>query len=237
MITRQIEKMRPLSQMSNFQEGQILLVDKPLTWTSFDVVNKIRITLSKDYDTGKIKVGHAGTLDPLASGLLIVCTGKMTKQIDSIQAAEKEYTGSLILGATTPSYDRETEIDREFAIPELTEAQVRSTAEQFVGSIMQTPPIYSARKISGERAYKKARRKEKVKMAESEVEITSFEIVKIEIPEITFRVVCSKGTYIRSLAHSFGTALNSGAYLNSLRRTRIGEYQIEHALSLEQLIS
>ncbi len=212
------------------------MVDKPLTWTSFDVVNKIRITLTKDYNTGKIKVGHAGTLDPLATGLLIVCTGKMTKQIDQIQAQEKEYLGTMQLGATTPSYDAETAIDREFEFQNIDPQQIISTTNQFLGSIIQTPPSFSARKIKGERAYKKARRKEVVCMPKTSIEIKEFEITNIDLPEISFRVVCSKGTYIRSLVHNFGEALNNGAFLTSLIRTRIGDYRLENALNLEKLL-
>ena len=231
-----VDKALPLSKLDNFHDGQVLLIDKPLTWTSFDVVNKVRITLKHDYDTGKIKVGHAGTLDPLASGLLILCTGKFTKQIDNIQAEEKEYEGTMILGATTPSYDTETEIDREFDISKIESAEIHAATENFKGSLLQTPPAFSARKVNGERAYKKARRKENVVMPKTAIEIKEFEILKINLPEISFRVVCSKGTYIRSLVHDFGATLNSGAFLSSLRRTRIGDYHLRDALPLDKLL-
>ena len=226
----------PLSKLDNFQDGKVLLIDKPLTWTSFDVVNKVRITLKNDYDTGKIKVGHAGTLDPLASGLLILCTGKFTKQINSIQADEKEYEGTMHLGATTPSYDKETDIDQEFNIDQINDDRVNAATAQFIGAILQTPPSFSARKVNGERAYKKARRNEKVIMPKTAIEIKVFEILRIDLPEISFRVVCSKGTYIRSLVHDFGKALNSGAFLSSLIRTRIGNYHLKDALSLSELL-
>lgn len=237
MITElTVEKTLPLSKLANFHDGQVLLIDKPLTWTSFDVVNKVRITLKHDHDTGKIKVGHAGTLDPMASGLLILCTGKFTKQIDNIQAEEKEYEGIMHLGATTSSYDTETEIDHEFDVSSIDMDQIHAGTKQFTGSIIQTPPAFSARKVDGERAYKKARRKEKVVMPKTVIEIKEFEITNVDLPEINFRVVCSKGTYIRSLVHDFGKALNSGAYLSSLRRTRIGNYHLSNALSLEELL-
>jgi len=236
IIEKNMTKTLPLSRLNNFQDGVVLLVDKPLTWTSFDVVNKVRITLKNDYNAGKVKVGHAGTLDPLASGLLILCTGKFTKQIDSIQAEEKEYEGTMQLGASTPSYDKETEIDREFDITGITNDQIYAATEQFKGSIIQTPPAYSARKVDGERAYKKARRKENVRMPKTAIEIKEFEILKIDLPAISFRVVCSKGTYIRSLVHDFGEALNNGAFLSSLIRTRIGGYHLYNALPLEKLL-
>lgn len=218
----------------NFEEGETLLIDKPLHWTSFDVVNKLRFAL-KGVSKKKLKVGHAGTLDPLATGLLIVCTGKMTKQIDSIQAQEKEYTGTLTLGATTPSYDRETEIDQRFEISAIDEVSLRNAVNQFIGEIDQRPPAFSAKKMQGKKAYELARKGVEVNLRTNRVNIYSFELTNIQLPEVSFRVRCSKGTYIRSLAHDFGAALNNGAYLSELRRTAIGEYPVSEALSVEDM--
>ncbi|UII30503.1 tRNA pseudouridine(55) synthase TruB [Fulvivirga ulvae] len=210
-------------------EGSVILVDKPLEWTSFDVVNKLRYAL-------KIKkIGHAGTLDPLATGLLILCTGKMTKQIDTYQAQEKEYTGKMIVGKTTPSFDLETEIDSETDISHLTDEMVYKLTAQFTGVISQTPPAFSAIKVKGKRAYESARKGEEVKLKSRDVEISLFEITDISFPEVSFKVVCSKGTYIRSLARDFGEALGVGAYLSELRRTRIGNYTVEEAKTIEEL--
>jgi len=217
----------------DFAEGELLLIDKPLTWTSFDVVGKIRNSIKPM----KVKVGHAGTLDPLASGLLILCTGKKTKIIDSIQAQEKEYTGTIYLGATTPSYDLETEIDQRFDISEITENQIIEATQQFIGDIEQYPPSHSAIKIGGERLYEKARRGEEVERRSRPVTISEFEITAISLPEISFRVVCSKGTYIRSLANDFGKALNSGAHLSSLRRTRSGDFRVSDAYKVMELVN
>ena len=216
-------------------EGKTLLINKPLQWTSFDVVNKVRYLIKKSLNEKRIKVGHAGTLDPLATGLLILCTGKLTKRIGEYQGLEKEYIGKLTLGATTPSYDLETPIDKTFNIDYITEAMIRQTAKKFIGTISQIPPAFSARKINGERAYKKARRGEKVIMKPTDVVITQFDITKISLPVIEFRVVCDKGTYIRSLVRDFGEALNNGAYLAALCRTRIGKYKLEEALEIEDL--
>ncbi len=185
----------------------------------------------------KLKVGHAGTLDPLATGLLIICTGKMTKQIDTFQAQEKEYTGTLILGATTPSYDMETEPEQQFDISNITEEQVKNACKQFIGDIQQYPPAHSAIKIGGERLYEKARRGEEVELRLRNVTISEFEITGIALPEINFRVVCSKGTYIRSLVNDFGKALNNGAYLSKLRRTRSGDYKIDDAWEIMELVN
>lgn len=215
-----------------FAEGEILLVDKPLTWTSFDVVGKLRNTMKPL----KLKVGHAGTLDPLATGLLIICTGKLTKKIDSYQAEDKEYTGTITLGATTPSYDLETEVDQTFDISTLTEEQIYQTAASFVGEQDQFPPAHSALKINGERVYEKARRGEEVELKSRKIFIQAFEIEKIEMPMVHFRIKCSKGTYIRSIAHDFGKALNNGAHLSSLRRTMSGEFHVDNAWNLEDLI-
>lgn len=217
----------------DFQTGEILLIDKPLRWTSFDVVGKIRNSIKPL----KVKVGHAGTLDPLATGLLVLCTGKKTKTIDQLQAEEKEYTGTIHLGATTPSYDLETEINQEFDISRITESQIVSASQQFIGEIQQYPPSHSAIKIGGERLYEKARRGEEVERRPRTVTISSFEITDITLPLISFKVVCSKGTYIRSLAHDLGQTLNSGAYLNSLRRTRSGSFLVENAYGVMELVN
>lgn len=217
----------------NFADGELLLIDKPLNWTSFDVVGKIRNSIKPL----KVKVGHAGTLDPLASGLLILCTGKKTKIIDSIQAQEKEYTGTICLGATTPSYDLETEIDQRFDISKITAEQIEEATKQFIGDIEQFPPSHSAIKIGGERLYEKARRGEDVERRPRPVTINIFEITAINIPEVSFRVVCSKGTYIRSLAHDFGKALHAGAYLSSLRRTRSGDFSVDNAYKVMELVN
>ncbi|WP_433903065.1 tRNA pseudouridine(55) synthase TruB [Sphingobacterium puteale] len=217
----------------NFAEGEMLLIDKPLTWTSFDVVGKVRNSLKPL----KLKVGHAGTLDPLATGLLIVCTGKLTKKIDIYQAEDKEYTGTITLGGTTPSYDLETEIDETFPITHINEQMILDAAKSFVGDIQQFPPAHSAIKINGERVYEKARRGEDVEIKSRQVRINSFEIEKIELPNVYFRISCSKGTYIRSLAYDFGKVLQSGSHLSSLRRTKSGDYRVENAWNLEQLIA
>lgn len=221
------------TKIEEFAEGQLLLVNKPYKWTSFDVVGKIRNT----FKPLKLKVGHAGTLDPLATGLLIICTGKMTKQIDTFQAEEKEYTGTMTLGATTPSYDMETEPDNKFDISQLTPDQLRNNCEQFIGDIQQYPPAHSAVKIDGERLYEKARRGEDVEKRLRNVTVTAFELTRIELPEVDFRVVCSKGTYIRSLINDFGAALNNGAYLSKLRRTRSGSYQVTDAWEVMELVN
>jgi len=216
----------------NFAEGELLLVNKPYRWTSFDVVSKIRNALKPL----KLKVGHAGTLDPLASGLLIICTGKLTKKIDEYQAQEKEYTGTMVLGAATPSYDLETNVDQIFDISSLSEEQIRSACSQFIGELDQFPPVHSAVKMDGERLYLKARRGEAVELRSRKVTITGFEITRIELPEADFHVTCSKGTYIRSLVHDFGKALNNGAYLSRLRRVRSGDFKIEDAYEVMELV-
>jgi tRNA pseudouridine55 synthase len=221
------------TRIEEFAEGQLLLVNKPYNWTSFDVVGKIR----NSFKPLKLKVGHAGTLDPLATGLLIICTGKMTKQIDTFQAQDKEYTGTMILGETTPSYDMETEADQKFDISFITEEKIRNAGKQFIGEIGQYPPAHSAIKINGERLYEKARRGEEVELRLRNVTITEFEITEINLPEISFRVTCSKGTYIRSLVHDFGKALNNGAYLSKLRRTRSGDYNVDDAWEVMELVN
>ncbi len=217
----------------SFQQGQILLIDKPLNWTSFQVVNKVRWLIKKQFKLKKIKVGHAGTLDPLASGLLIICTGKFTKQIDTYQDQEKEYTGTFTLGATTPSFDLETEIDERFDISTLSEEKIKAATNQFVGEIQQQPPVFSALKKDGKRLYEFARSGEAVEVAFRTVHISAFEITRIALPEVDFRVQCSKGTYIRSLAQDFGKALNNGAHLSALRRTKIGEFSVDNTISVE----
>jgi len=219
-----------------FQNGKVLLIDKPLTWTSFQAVNKLRWAIRQAFSIKKIKVGHAGTLDPLATGLLVICTGKMTKQINTFQGQEKEYTGTFVLGGTTPSYDLETEIDQTFPTEHISEELIHNTTKQFIGKIDQLPPIFSAIKKDGKRLYEFARAGEKVEIKSRQVEITEFEITSITDLELKFRVVCSKGTYIRSLAHDFGKALNSGAHLSKLRRTRIGDFKVDDALSPEVFI-
>ncbi len=213
-----------------FQNGQVLLIDKPLGWTSFQVVNKLRWAIRSRFKIKKIKVGHAGTLDPLASGLLIICTGKLTKKINQYQGLPKVYTGTFTLGATTPSYDLETGIDQQFSTAHLEEKLIRQTAQQFIGEIDQKPPLFSAIKKDGERLYEAARRGETVEIKTRKVHIYTFEITKIALPEVDFSVQCSKGTYIRSLAHDFGKALNSGAHLSELRRTKIGDFSVDNAV-------
>lgn len=212
---------------TDFEAGAVLLFDKPLRWTSFDLVKKVRgITRVK-------KVGHAGTLDPLATGLLIICTGKKTKEIDTFQAQIKEYTGTFFIGATTPCYDMEQPVDKVYETAHITEEMIRETAKQFTGSIDQTPPPHSAVKIDGKRAYDLARAGKEVAVKSRTIEIETFEITGIALPVVSFRVVCSKGTYIRSLAHDFGKALGSGAYLSSLVRTRIGEFRLDDAITID----
>ncbi len=219
-----------------FLQGKVLLIDKPLEWTSFQAVNKIRWHIKKQLGLKKIKVGHAGTLDPLATGLLIICTGKMTKQINEFQAQEKEYTGTFHLGATTPSYDLETEVNEEYPTAHITSKSIESVTQSFLGEINQKPPIFSAIKKDGKRLYDIARKGETTEIQSRKVTISAFEITRIAMPEVDFRVSCSKGTYIRSLANDFGIALDSGAHLSALRRTRIGEFSVENALSIDAFI-
>ena len=209
----------------DYQSGQVLLIDKPLHWTSFQAVNKLRWEIRQAFSIKKIKVGHAGTLDPLASGLLVICTGKMTKQIDTFQGQIKEYTGTIVLGSTTPSFDLETE------------ALVKKATTQFIGDIEQIPPIFSALKKDGKRLYEYARAGESVEIKSRNITISDFEITRLENNEVSFRVVCSKGTYIRSLANDFGKALNSGAHLSELRRTKIGDYNVNTAQTIEGFIA
>lgn len=219
-----------------YLSGQVLLIDKPLNWTSFQVVNKLRWEIRQAFNIKKIKVGHAGTLDPLATGLLVICTGKMTKQIDTFQGQIKEYTGTIVLGSTTPSFDLETEIDKTFPTDHISEALIHQTTKQFIGEIQQFPPVFSALKKDGKRLYEFARAGQDVEIKSRSITISTFEITKIDGLNINFRVVCSKGTYIRSLANDFGKALNSGAHLSELRRTKIGNFNVENAVSIENFI-
>ncbi|MCF8367707.1 MAG: tRNA pseudouridine(55) synthase TruB [Bacteroidales bacterium] len=221
------------SKKYNFQEGEILLIDKPLGWTSFDVVNKIRGLISKTTGQKKIKVGHAGTLDPLATGLLIVCTGKFTKKINELQLFEKEYTGTFYLGAVTPSYDGETEICERFPTDHITFESAKDITHKFIGEIDQVPPLFSAIKVNGTRAYNLARNNQEEELKARNVTISEFKITDFQLPNVYFKVICSKGTYIRSLARDFGRELSSGAYLTGLCRTRIGHFQLKDAISLE----
>ncbi|RMA66332.1 tRNA pseudouridine(55) synthase TruB [Ulvibacter antarcticus] len=219
--------------VEDYKEGQLILIDKPLEWTSFQVVNKIRWLIRKQFQLKKIKVGHAGTLDPLATGLLILCTGKFTKKIDTYQAQVKEYTGTFTLGATTPSYDLESEINASFDISGISSEEIYQATHQFIGDIEQQPPIFSALKKDGKRLYEFARAGEEVEIPKRKINISEFKITNIDLPKVDFRVVCSKGTYIRSLAYDFGKSLNNGAHLSALRRTKIGEFDVEKAISIE----
>lgn len=222
--------------VEDYQVGQVLLIDKPLHWTSFQVVNKLRWEIRQAFNIKKIKVGHAGTLDPLATGLLVLCTGKMTKQIDTFQGQVKEYTGTIVLGSSTPSFDLETEINETFPTSHITESLIKETTKQFIGDIQQYPPVFSAIKKDGKRLYEFARAGEDVEIKPRMVNISEFEITNISGLEVEFRVVCSKGTYIRSLANDFGVALQSGAHLSALRRTKIGDFDVKNAISIEKFI-
>ena len=217
----------------DYLNGQILLIDKPLNWSSFQAVNKLKWALITKLNLPKkFKIGHAGTLDPLATGLLLVCTGKFTKRITELQGQAKEYTGTFYIGATTPSYDLETEIDHTFPTEHIDSALIHETIKQFLGEIDQKPPIYSAIKKDGIRLYEHARAGEKIEIASRKTTIHEFEITRIALPEIDFRVVCSKGTYIRSLAFDFGRAMQSGSHLTALRRTKIGDYDVKNGLDV-----
>ena len=220
----------------DFLNGQVLLIDKPLDWTSFQVVNKLRWAIRKEFDIKKIKVGHAGTLDPLASGLLILCTGKFTKKIDTFQAQEKTYTGSFTLGATRPSYDMETEVDAEYPIDHISDADLERVRLSFCGEIDQVPPIFSALKKDGKKLYELAREGKTTEIPSRKITIFEFKLTSVELPVVRFEVKCSKGTYIRSLAHDFGKALKSGAYLSELRRTEIGDFKVDDAQSIEDFL-
>ncbi len=222
--------------VEDYLSGQVLLIDKPLHWTSFQVVNKLRWEIRQAFHIKKIKVGHAGTLDPLATGLLVICTGKMTKQIDTFQAQIKEYTGTIVLGSTTPSFDLETEVNETFPTSHITKDLIKETTKQFIGEIQQIPPVFSAIKKDGKRLYEFARAGEEVEIKSRTVTISEFEITKIDDLHIDFRVVCSKGTYIRSLANDFGKSLQSGAHLSALRRTKIGDFHVDNSVSIETFI-
>ena len=224
-----------IDKSSHFVSGTLLLIDKPLEWTSFDVVKKVRNLIKKKLQIKKIKVGHSGTLDPLATGLLIVCTGEFTKRIKEIQGQEKTYTGQFTLGATTPSFDRETKVNHTFNTAHITKQLLEETTKQFIGEITQIPPIFSALKKDGKRLYDFARENEEVEIKERKVMVHSFEITDINFPEVNFKISCAKGTYIRSIANDFGRALNSGAYLSKLCRTKIGKYNLKDAFSLNEV--
>ena len=220
----------------NIKEGELILIDKELNWTSFDVVNKIRYAIKKKFDIKKIKVGHAGTLDPLATGLLIICCGKMTKSINNFSAMNKTYSGKITIGSTTPSYDLETKPNVHYPIDHINEKLILKTAKKFIGKIFQTPPIFSAIKKDGVRLYNLARQGKEIKIDKREISIDSFEITSFNLPEISFNVTCSKGTYIRSLAHDFGKELNSGAHLSELRRIKIGDYSVKDSVKVMDFI-
>ena len=224
--------------IDQYLDGQVLMIDKPLNWTSFQAVNKLKYALINQVGLPKkFKIGHAGTLDPLATGLLLVCTGKFTKRISELQGQVKEYTGTFYVGATTPSYDLETAIDQKFEINHIDEALINEAVKSFLGEIDQKPPIYSAIKKDGVRLYEHARAGETVEIASRKTTIYEFEITRINLPEIDFRIKCSKGTYIRSIAFDFGKTLNSGAYLTALRRTKIGDYDVNEALNIEKFVA
>lgn len=235
--TDQIILKDTILQTVDFQKGVVLLVDKPIGWTSFDVVNKIRFKIKHSLGIKKIKVGHAGTLDPNATGLLIICTGKLTKEIDTLQAQEKGYSGSLYLGATTPTYDIESEVDAIFPVDHITDEALEVARAGLTGPQLQIPPVYSAIKIDGQKSYDLARRGKDVEMKARPVTIYKFDLISTKLPEISFMVKCSKGTYIRSLVYDFGKALQSGAYLASLRRETIGDFSINNAFSMEEMVA
>ncbi len=219
----------------DIEKGAMLLVNKPYEWTSFGVVKKIRYALEKKFNQ-KLKVGHAGTLDPLATGLLLIAVGKATKDIASFTNLDKEYTGTMFIGATTPSYDLETNVDQTFPVNHIRDELLHETTKSFLGETKQTPPIFSAVKIGGKPVYKKARKGHPVEIEPRNIRIDLFEITEIQMPLVKFRVKCGKGTYIRSLAHDFGKALGSGAYLHDLCRTGIGNFSLEKAMELNELI-
>ncbi len=223
--------------MIDLEKGGVILLNKPYEWTSFQAVNKVKYLLKHYYDLKKVKIGHAGTLDPLATGLLILCIGKYTKKIEEYQAQEKEYTGTFYLGATTPCFDKEKEIDNYYPTEHITEEDIYKAAEAFLGEQEQIPPVFSALKVNGVRAYAFARENKDVELKSRKITIKEFEITRIALPEVDFRIVCSKGTYIRSIARDFGSYLNSGAYLTALCRTRIGEYKLSDAKKIEDIIS
>lgn len=218
---------------SILEEGQVLSFDKPLYWTSFDLVNKVRIMIRSTMGIRNIKVGHAGTLDPLASGLMIICTGRATKKIEEFRDLDKEYIGTFHLGETTPSFDLETEVDNHFPVDHINEEQIKKTLDEFRGAQKQLPPMYSAKMIDGKRAYEFARKGVQKELVPVEVYFRELELISFNMPEVTVRIVCSKGTYIRSFARDFGSALGSGAYLSALERTSIGNYSLKKAFTLQ----
>ncbi len=219
----------------NFHDGEVILIDKPLKITSFGAVNRIKRVFIQQTKKKRYKIGHAGTLDPLATGLLIMCSGKKTKTISSFQNLPKEYTATIKLGATTPSYDLETEVDKTFEISKITENDIMTCAASFIGEQDQLPPIFSAKKIDGKRAYNLARAGEEVKVKPNKISIYEMEVLEIKLPEVKVRIACSKGTYIRSIAYDFGVKLNNGAHLTELRRTKIGEYDVNDAHTIEEV--
>lgn len=223
--------------MIDLEKGGVILLNKPYEWTSFQTVNKVKYLLKHYYDLKKVKIGHAGTLDPLATGLLILCIGKYTKKIEEYQAQEKEYTGTFYLGATTPCFDKEKEIDNYYPTEHITEEDIYKAAEHFLGEQEQVPPVFSALKVNGVRAYAFARENKDVELKSRKITIKEFEITRVAMPEVDFRIVCSKGTYIRSIARDFGSYLNSGAYLTALCRTRIGDYKLSDAQTIEEITS
>ena len=221
---------------NSIEEGEVFLIDKPLNYTSFQVVKKLRNILKNKFNLNKLKVGHAGTLDPLASGLLIICTGRMTKQISDFQNLDKEYVGTMSIGSTTPSYDLETKIDKTFSTDHINENLLNKIKDNFIGTIDQVPPIFSAVKKNGKRLYEYAREGKKIDIESKKITINKFDLKRICIPQIDFEVNCSKGTYIRSLINDFGKELNSGAHLISLRRTKIGSFSINSSKTLDEFI-
>ncbi len=221
---------------SDFQEGEVILINKPYTWSSFDIVRKLKYALKHNLGIKKIKVGHAGTLDPLATGLMIVCTGKETKNIESYQAQIKEYITTIKLGSTTPTFDLESEVDKEYPYEHITQEMVEETLKKFTGSILQTPPIHSAVKVNGKRAYELARKGKEVKLKAKSLVIDEFEILDFTLPELKLRIVCSKGTYIRALARDIAEDLKSGGHLITLHRSKIGEYNNDSAIEVDDLI-
>lgn len=217
--------------------GQFLLVNKPYKWTSFDVVNKLRYHIKRSYKLKKVKVGHAGTLDPLATGLLLICAGKKTKELHLLTGLDKTYTGSFTLGQTTPSFDLETEVDRELPIDHITEDDIHRTAKEMIGQQEQMPPIFSAKKVGGKRAYHAARKGKDIELTAHPIELFDFKITAIEMPRVDFEVTCSKGTYIRAIARDFGEKLGTGAHLSELTRTAAGPYKLNAAFDLEELVA
>lgn len=217
----------------DFTAGEIIAIDKPYTWTSFQIVNKVRYHLSRKFNVKRFKVGHAGTLDPLATGVLLLCTGKATKRIEELQKQTKEYVAEIMLGATTPSYDMEHPVNETFPYEHITREMVEEALKQFVGDIAQRPPLFSACKVDGKRAYDLARKGSDMELEPKQIRIDSIELLECELPKITIKVVCGKGTYIRSLARDIGEALQSGAYLTALTRTRIGDYKLSECIKIE----